>query len=338
MPSDPISADLAFMHLSDIHFRHGRAGDAHDEDRLLRHELQLDLRRLRTRLTRLDGLIVSGDVAFSGKSDEFDYARGWLESVREQLECPPESVMITPGNHDVDHASIPPAGEIEALHQEIRQGATLAEHDARLANILRDNDRGNALLRPLDAYNAFANTYRCTIDRTHPYWERDFNLGDGTTLRIRGIATTLLSGPGDDLQTRKMLYGGAQRVILRETNVRYAIVGHHPPSWTIEGDAADQVFSTFTSLQIFGHKHEQWLTRVGDSVRLIAGAVHPSRLESNWLPRYAALTVTAIDGNALQLRIYPRRWSTEESKFMADFNSEGHDYRDYTVPVEQRQI
>lgn len=38
-------ADLAFVHLSDIHFRHGGLGDCHDEDKMLRHELQFDMRR-----------------------------------------------------------------------------------------------------------------------------------------------------------------------------------------------------------------------------------------------------------------------------------------------------
>src|SRR5438093_3391241 len=93
-----VSADLAFIHLSDIHFRQGRAGDAHDEDKLLRHELELDLRRVRTRFEHFDGLIVSGDVAFGGKAEEYEYATSWLESVRELVGCPTEAGMVIPGN------------------------------------------------------------------------------------------------------------------------------------------------------------------------------------------------------------------------------------------------
>ncbi len=163
-------------------------------------------------------------------------------------------------------------------------------------------------------------------------------LGDGTTLRFRGITTTLISGLRDHYETHRMFYGGAQRTILREPNVRYALIGHHPPSWTIEGDNADHVFSTLSFLQVFGHKHEQWLTRLGNSVRLIAGAVHPSRLEQNWLPRYAAITISAIDDRRLAIRIYPRRWSDEEFTFVGDYNSQDQDYRDFTVDVEPRQI
>ena len=333
-----ISADLAFIHLSDIHFRRGRAGDVHDEDQVLRNELQLDLRRLRTRLSRLDGLIISGDVAFGGKAEEFEYAARWIETVRELVGCLTDAVMVIPGNHDVDRAFVQQDDDVHQLQKEIREAAAFPGYDDRLANILRDDARGTALLGPLDAYNVLAREYNCQIDRTRPFWERDFPLRDNSKLRIRGISTTFLSGVDDDPPMMgKMLYGGAQRAILREPNVRYAIVGHHPPSWSLEGDTADQVFSTFASLQIFGHKHEQWVTRIGESVRMIAGAVHPPRNEINWQPRYAAVAITEVDEKTLWLRIYPRRWSTEEAKFIGDFNSEGHDYRDYRVAVEPRQ-
>jgi hypothetical protein len=338
MDTSPIKADLVFVHLSDIHFRKGRTGDVHDEDVMLRNELDLDLRRLRTRLPRLDGLIISGDIAFGGKTEEYEYATGWIESVREQLGCRHDGVMITPGNHDIDRALIPDAGEVDAIQLTIRQALSLENCDAKLAEIMRDADRGGKLLQPLTAYNSFAKAYGCDITCAHPYWERDFLLSDGTTLRFRGIATTLLSSARDHHQTHKMLYGGAQRTILRKKNVRHAIIGHHPPSWSVEGDTADQVFSALTFLQVFGHKHEHWLTPIGNSVRLIAGAVHPARWESNWLPRYAAITVSAISDRGLALRIYPRRWSTEEFTFIGDYNSQGQDCRDYAVKVEPRDI
>lgn len=330
------SADLVFIHLSDIHFRQGIADDAHDPDRLLRHELELDLRRVRTRFEGVNGLIVSGDVAFGGKPVEYEHATSWLETVCELVGCPADCVMVTPGNHDVDRSLVEPV-EVRNVHQKIREAGGFPEYDSRLAAALRDETDGSLLFRPLTAYNTFAAAYNCQVDRDRPFWERDFPLRDGTQLRIRGISTTLLSGPNDHEQTGRMLYGGTQLMILRQPNTRYAIVGHHPPSWSLEGDNAERIFATFSSLQIFGHKHDQWLTRIGESVRLIAGAVHPDRNEPNWQPRYTAICVTALNDAALGLRLYPRRWTAEESKFMADFNSEGHDYRDYTVTVEPRQ-
>jgi len=337
MDTQIATADLVFIHLSDIHFRKGRAGDRHDEDLMLRNELQIDLRRLRTRLPRFDGLIVSGDIAFSGKPEEYEYAGRWIESIRELLGCKREGVMMTAGNHDVDHAAIPVDGPVDLLHREIREASSIEQYDERLAGILRDAKRGEVLITPLAAYNEFASKYGCRFTANSPYWVRDFPLGDGTKVRFRGIATVLLSSSKDNQTTYKMLYGGGQRVMLREPNIRHALIGHHPPSWSIEGEAADHAFSTLSFLQIFGHEHDHWVTRIGDSVRLNAGAVHPSRGEPNWLPRYSAITISAVDDGHVALRIYPRRWSTEEFKFIGDYNSMDQDFRDYVVAVDLRE-
>ena len=134
-----------------------------------------------------------------------------------------------------------------------------------------------------------------------------------------------------------MMYGASQRSILRNENVRNAIMGHHPPSWTLEGDVAERVFSTLTTIQLFGHLHDQAVLRMGDSVRVIAGAVHPERNEPGWMPRYSAIVVAVINDRQIGIRIYLRRWSTEYFTFIPDFNAQAEDFRDYIVDVEPRQ-
>jgi hypothetical protein len=328
------TADLVFLHISDIHFRQAQAGDVHDANQGIRNELQRDLRRLRAKLPRLDGLILTGDIAFAGKPDEYAFAANWIESIRESVGCAPEGVMVTPGNHDVDRDLIPDAGTVHAIHQQIRAAATLAEHDERLAAVLRDAVRGESLLTPLAAYNDFARKYGCEVTRTQPYWERRFPLSDGTQIRIRGLTTTLLSGPHDHEQTSKMLYGAAQRMILRQDGVRNIVVGHHPPSWSIEGEVAERDFSTLTVLQAYGHKHDQWLVPIGNCLRIVAGALQPDLREPQWLPRYSAIEVSAQDNRHLRVVVYPRRWSFEELMFIPDFNSQASDRRVYVLEVE----
>jgi 3',5'-cyclic AMP phosphodiesterase CpdA len=78
-------------------------GDVHDADSDLRNELERDLRTVRsTRIQRLDGIVISGDVAFGGQPEEFAFARGWIEKIRELLDCVKTGIMTIPGNHDVD--------------------------------------------------------------------------------------------------------------------------------------------------------------------------------------------------------------------------------------------
>lgn len=322
--------DLVFVHLSDIHFRTGRAGDAHDVDADIRNEIERDLRNLRTsRIPRIDGIIVSGDIAFSGKQDEFAFARSWIERICEQVECPTSGVMIVPGNHDVDRAS---AGskDIAQLHDQVRTAATAAARDDALASILRNADQGPLLLSPTAAYNSFAATYGCAIKPDAPFWEREFPLGSQDRLRIRGLTSTLISGPLDDEAAHKLFYGGAQRQVMREANVWRVVVGHHPPSWVLDGEDAERTFSRRTILQLFGHKHDQWFELSGNSVRLTAGAVHPDRNEAGWEPRYSLIALQRQRDTSVALRVYPRRWSKEEMIFIGDYNSRGQDFRDRT--------
>jgi hypothetical protein len=325
-------ADLAFLHLSDIHFRKGRMGDAHDIDSDLRNELERDLRFVcSTKIRKLDGIIVSGDIAFGGQPEEFAYGRVWIAKICELLDCPESSVMVIPGNHDVDRNAVLAGSAADKLHERIRAAPSLAERDNAIATILRDDVEGPQLLSSIAAYNEFAKKYGCAITPAIPYWERNFQLGNGAALCIRGMTSTLISGPRDHEITHRVVYGGAQRTLLRHDNVIRIVVGHHPPSWTIEGDEADRNFSNRSAAQLYGHKHDQWFSRAGRGIRLIAGAVHPERGEPQWEPRYSSLAFRLNEQGNLFIRIYPRRWSREEMTFIGDYNSQGHDYRDHTV-------
>jgi hypothetical protein len=188
MTEPDFRADRIFLHLSDIHFRKGSAGDPHDSDADLRNELERDLRILSNdaRLPKIDGIIVSGDIAFGGQKEEFEIAKGWLETVRELIDSPADSIMVTPGNHDVDRALVVPAGPIDVMHEEIRAAAGLAARDDAIARVLRDAAKGPEIFSSIAAYNEFANGYSCGVTPGRPYWERDFGLGHGGMLRIRG--------------------------------------------------------------------------------------------------------------------------------------------------------
>lgn len=320
---------LVFVHLSDIHFRQGRAGDPHDTNQEIRHELERDLRSLYPKkIKRVDGIIITGDISFAGKKDEFSYAGSWIEHVRELVECPPEGVMVIPGNHDVDRDAIAAQAEVQALQDSIRNVGSWQERDEVVARTLRDAQSGPLLLSPIAEYNAFANAYGCSITADKPFWERNFPLGETQQLRIRGLTTTLISGPNDNETTHRMVYGGAQRQLLRHDNVWHALAGHHPPSWAFDMEEADRTFNVLSVLQLFGHKHDQWMERVGTSVRLVAGAVHPDRQEGNWDPRYAILSFRLASADRLVLRVFPRKWTKEERMFIGDCNSARQDYRD----------
>jgi hypothetical protein len=210
--------DLVFLHLSDIHFRKGRMGDVHDVDADLRNELERDLRIVRTtRLTKLDGIIVSGDIAFSGQPEEFAYGRAWIEKIRELVDCPTTGIMVIPGNHDVDREVVQPSS-VEDLHNRVRAAPSHVARDETIAAILRNGVEGPQLFSSIAAYNDFARLYGCAVAPDAPYWERDFPLSHGGTLRIRGMTSTLISGPRDHEDTHRVVYPSPLRCSQRPTS------------------------------------------------------------------------------------------------------------------------
>lgn len=335
MPGADFQPDLSFLHLSDIHFRKGKSGDIHDIEADLRNELELDLRRLTAqRVSKIDGIIISGDIAFGGQPEEYELATGWIGKIQELTACPKRGIMVTPGNHDIDRDAVAAGGDVDKLHSAIRAGKTLEERDELIAATLRDDTTGAELFKPLGAYLAFAKEFGCDVVPDHPYWERDFPLGNRGSLKIRGLTSTLISGPNDHETDSKMAYGGAQRTLMRSTekHIFRMVVGHHPSSWTLEGDELDRAFER-AAIQLFGHKHDNWYDpRRG--LRVIAGAVHPERGKPHWDPRYSVLSVRLDDAGNLVTRVYPRRWSKEESKFIPDINSNWQDYRDHTIAAD----
>jgi 3',5'-cyclic AMP phosphodiesterase CpdA len=92
---------IALAHLSDIHFHHELGGDVWDLDSELRHELELDLGRVTAELGPLRALLITGDVAFSGSTDEYAAAETWLGRITTLAGCREEDVWMVPGNHDV---------------------------------------------------------------------------------------------------------------------------------------------------------------------------------------------------------------------------------------------
>lgn len=106
---------LRVLHISDLHFGVIKVGDgstrsAHyftrqdDDNRPDPQQLARLLRRdIATYPPQL--IVVSGDVAWSGHHDDYELATEFLRSIQEN--APDASLIIAPGNHDVDHATTP---------------------------------------------------------------------------------------------------------------------------------------------------------------------------------------------------------------------------------------
>jgi 3',5'-cyclic AMP phosphodiesterase CpdA len=70
----------------------------------LRSDIIKDVKRMRKAIgVPVNGIWLTGDIAFAGHADEYDFAYRWLEQeLCPAAGCRIEDVFTIPGNHDVD--------------------------------------------------------------------------------------------------------------------------------------------------------------------------------------------------------------------------------------------
>jgi hypothetical protein len=137
---------FAWIHLSDVQFGHGGPGHAADQ-RMVLDALRKDVGEVVAREgVAPDAILVTGDVAWEGKAEQYAQARAWLGEVAEAAGVDPARVYVVPGNHDID---LDP-GERDAarLVRAVREGSE--DIDEALANDSRH------LIRRQQPYLAFA--------------------------------------------------------------------------------------------------------------------------------------------------------------------------------------
>lgn len=312
-------ASPLFVHLSDIHF------DARDVTKkgpnaIAQKNLLDDLEEGATVLGSPDGVLVTGDIAFSGQPHEYAQAREFLRRVTDVLAIRPEQVQVVPGNHDVDRQAV--TGSIRIAHETLRNLEPL-EADKTLAELYAE--QSDPLFAPLLAYRAFASDYGCDVSGPYPYWETPWNLGERSVLRMRGITTCIVSDSGD--RRANLIVGTTQTAIASaDRDDVVMVLGHHPTDWWHDRDECEAAMRNYVSVHLYGHKHVQHVSVTDDSLRLVAGAVHPERW-SDWLPRYNWLRLELRDelgpDPSLEVRLWPRFMPAAENAFRSDSRAGG---------------
>ncbi len=338
------------VHLSDIHFREGVSDGNFDLDADIRNELLRDAAGLQKSFHAVHAILVTGDIALAGKSEEYRTATQWLRQLCETLKCREEHVWTVPGNHDVDRSKVTPI--VKTLHDKIR-GAPPDRIDEEIrAHLLEDESGAELMFRPLEAYRSFASLYGCYIgpekkqhqaeqtDVVRLYWKSDLELNDGSTLRLVGLNSALVSNIHDDDGANKLVVGGAQLDLSREDGVEYVTLCHHPPQWLRDQNEVETKLAARVRLQLYGHKHIQKIDEINQrTVRLGAGALHPERgTAEQWTPTYnivCAHVQTEEARRDLMLQIYPRVWDHSEHAFRSHFTPRGEDHEEFRLQLDE---
>ncbi|AUB85656.1 SUMF1/EgtB/PvdO family nonheme iron enzyme [Candidatus Thiodictyon syntrophicum] len=271
MPNDDASP-IRLLHLSDIHFR---ADTAWDSDPVLRDLARFIAGEVRQGLVP-DLVAVTGDLAFSGKADEYRRAPqqpddqaddrprvtawDWLTdelwpalAPDPSRPLPHERLLLVPGNHDADR------GQVDLIARLVQQGLLGAADQAQLATVLADPIQGAVLFKRHAAYLAFYGAWLGT-PHTLPWWQRSIQIR-GQRLHLAGLDSAWMAC--DDQDYGRLLlshYQINQTVDVRAAagaDWRIALL-HHP--WDhlapFDGPAARQAIHLHRDLVLRGHLHE----------------------------------------------------------------------------------
>jgi len=93
---------INWLHLSDLHLR---TGDTYDQDIVLKSLIN-DIRVFALSHNPIHFIFITGDLAASGKPEEYSIAKQFLAELMLASGVPVERIICVPGNHDVDRSYI----------------------------------------------------------------------------------------------------------------------------------------------------------------------------------------------------------------------------------------
>lgn len=307
----PAVPPVIFVHLSDIHFHSGDSGYTARMS-AVRTELMHDLAAMHSQLGDATAVVVTGDVAYSGASEEYAVARSWLDQVSARAGSPDALVLTVPGNHDVHWPAITPSAR---MARESLRSCPIERLTPSIDELIGDSSR--PLLAALDNYNEFALGYRCEVPKSGLPWEAALPLPAGYHLAVRGLTTVFNSDQNDDRGT--LVVGKTQTSLPRdEPGAVYVLLAHHGPEDCRDTTEIRDRIRHRTSALLCGHRHDQRVQSVNGCLEIIAGAVHPEE-QVGYYPTYNWIrfdvTADGAGNSQLIIEIWPRIMRPEWNRF-----------------------
>lgn len=303
-------SELAWLHISDLHY-----GDSEhqcwDENIVLKALLRDVADRIQRDGLQPNFIVVTGDIAFSGRDAEYKLAGQFFDSLLETTGLGKDRLFLIPGNHDVDRSRV----------RFMAMAAAAAVQDRDSANkALAEDDSRQFLFDRFHGYATFVNTYLgdcLPFDHDNYYYVRTLDLS-GQQIAVLGLNSAWLAASDED--RHRLVLGERQvRAALKQargTDLSLALM-HHPFDWLRDFDRrdAEPLLCDACDFILHGHMHEPGLLQAStpDSNAMIiaAGACYQARDYPNTY-NFVRLDLSERVGT-----VYLRRYSDERGGFWA---------------------
>lgn len=263
---EKLTEEFCWIHLSDFHCSSEKDRDA----AVVLEPLLLDIKKmiLENRLSP-DLVIFSGDIAFSGKENEYEIAAYYVDKILEITKLPKSRLLFVPGNHDVNRGRVDAFSDV-AMRQ-------LKDRDS-FNNFLSNKKATTLVLEKLEEFNTFAKRYeeRAIEDRSSFHGLKKIEVGE-TQIIVVGLNSVWVSSRDDEFGNlvigEKQIRDSLDVAIKRDICIA---VAHHPLTWLQHFDAQDidALLSRHFDFFLHGHMHEQMALNVAkpDSKIVVLGA------------------------------------------------------------------
>jgi hypothetical protein len=319
-------ATVKWLHISDWHQNNRGALDRGIVSKALMKDIRNRAEECHPDLAKLDFVIFSGDLAFSGTRSEYDAAENdFLNPLMDAAGVDRSRLFLVPGNHDVDRA------KREYLPDLISK---FVKRES-LLNALLDERVRNHLLFPLQEYAQFVTRFLGRVAPQEPQYgfANCFETSEGKTIGLLGLNSAWMCGQFQDPYLKD--YNDYGRLILGEhqfrqylsttsgADIRIAFM-HHPFHWFGEVEQRSQLENALLEHSHFilrGHEHNAAvsvpMTAAGACATISAGAAYDRRDYPN------GYNFMLLDLELGQGTVYLRKYSDKRGQFIKDTDTTG---------------
>lgn len=306
-------SNVTWLHLSDLHFRSGRGSEEFNREIVLR-ALWEDIREQIDRGIRPDFIFFTGDVAYSGRQEEYELAQErFFKPLLEITGLTKDRLLIVPGNHDVDWSHMDPITT------------------SGMTGFLTGRDQVNQFLGPqynrsqafakFEGYEGFVNTFldgRLDFSPQEYFYTRLFQVR-GQQVAVVGLNSAWMSAcvrddEGMPLDQGRLLVGERQLEdalsSTSEADLRIALL-HHPTDWLAEIDRfrIERRLGATCHFVLHGHWHVPEVTirrsLGGQAAYIPAGAVYAHRDYPN------GYNFVEFDLDTKHVKVFLRRYNDQ---------------------------
>ena len=308
-----------FVHVSDIHFGQERDETVHIHDDV-KAQLIVDAAEVIAGLPpgAAQGVLVSGDIAYSGAWDQYEAAGKWLDELAAKIGCPIHRVQMVPGNHDMNRERLSIGGG--QLLDYIRAGGP-TEYEKVISNA---QDRATLLSR-FEDYSRFSVGYSCGLNEEAKFETNlRIEVGPGRWIRFVRLNSSLLCTGKERHDPPELMIGARQFPIPRNAGEENIVLVHHPLHWYKDADGVRQYMRSRARVFISGHEHDpkvaiDEVAEGCDVMLLAAGAAVPFKSDDVYTYTYNVIEFDWDEGkDCLAVTIHPRAWSPMRTCFEAD--------------------